>query len=473
MTNRTVRPVPPTDGAAPGHRADGTDPGANGRPVEMARVPLPTPYGRFEARAFACPSGFVYLALVAGDIGAGDGAEDAPVLTRLHSECLTGDALSSLRCDCGLQLRMAMRIIAAAGRGVLVYATGQEGRGIGLVKKLQAYVEQDRGADTIDANLRLGLAVDDRDYSDAAAVLDAMGVHRVRLLTNNPQKVRGMTEAGVDVAAVEPLATSPHTRNLGYLRTKERRLGHRRPTGEVLLAGRHANPPIDASRLIGAVTVPADRPFVVLKFAQTVDGRIATSTGDARWISGEAERRVSHALRASCDAVLVGAGTVMQDDPQLTVRMVPGASPLRVVLDSTLRTAPDAKVCGEDASTVVLTTERATPDRRQQLAERNVAVRVLPSGDRGVDLAAALAELRSIGVETLLVEGGGRVITSMLEAGVVDRLIVGVAPKIMGRGTDAVGPLGVTSVTDGLRLTNRSVYLVDDDVLLCWDVDRP
>ena len=338
------------------------------------------------------------------------------------------------------------------------------------MNKLRAYVEQDLGADTIDANLQLGLAVDGRDYREAAGVLEVLGIRRVRLLTNNPHKVRGLTDAGVDVVTVEPLATSPHSRNLGYLRTKERRLGHRRPTGEVIAGGNGHAPPIDASRLIGPVAAPLDRPFVVLKFAQTIDGRIATSTGDARWISGEAERRVSHALRACCDAVLVGAGTVLQDDPQLTVRMVPGASPLRVVLDSTLRTPVDSKVFGDEASTIVLTTDRSSPDRRRSLADRGVAVRVLPGGDHGVDLGAALAELRSTGVETLLVEGGGRVITSVLEARVVDRLIVGVAPTIIGRGTDAVGSLGITTVADGVRLTNRAVHCVEDDVLLCWDV---
>ena len=458
MTNRTVRLVPGRDGASAGPV-----------PVEVARVPLPTPLGRFEARAFQCSSGFVYLALVIGDLDA-----DGPVLTRLHSECLTGDALGSLRCDCGLQLQLAMRTIAAAGRGVLIYATGHEGRGIGLVNKLRSYVEQDLGADTIDANLRLGFAVDGRDYREAAAVLGAMGIRSVRLLTNNPGKVQALREAGLVVVSVEALATSPHTRNLGYLRTKERRLGHRRPTGEALRAGRvTGTPPIDASSLIGPVSAPADRPFVVLKFAQTLDGRIATATGDAKWISGEAERRVSHALGATCDAVLVGAGTVLSDDPQLTVRMVPGASPLRVVLDSTLRTPVDAKVFDDEAATVVLTTERADAARRRELVDRHVGVHVLPSGRHGVDLHAGLAALRADGIETLLVEGGSRVITSVLEAGVVDRLIVGVAPRIIGQGTDAVGPLGITSVADGVRLTNRTVHLVGDDVLLGWDVRPP
>jgi GTP cyclohydrolase II len=435
-------------------------------PRKLVTVPLPTSAGLFEAHAFECASGAVYLALVKGDVDGDDG-----VVTRVHSECLTGDALGSLRCDCGVQLQLGLRAIGAAGRGVLVYATGHEGRGIGLVNKLRSYAEQDRGADTLDANLALGLAVDAREYTDAAAVLEALGVRSVRLLTNNPQKVDGLRRCGVDVISVEPLATAPHSRNLGYLRTKERRLGHVRPAGDTVgdvpLA---PSPAVDISGLIGSVAAPAERPFVVLKFAQTLDGRIATATGDARWISGEAERRASHALRAACDAVLVGVGTVLQDDPQLTVRMVPGASPLRVVLDSTLRVPDRAKILGTDAATTILTTERSDPARRGSLATRRIGVNVLPAGAHGVDIGPALGALRSAGVETLLVEGGARVITSLLSAGVVDRLIVAVAPTIIGQGTEAVGPLGVTSIADGIRLVNRSMHVLGDDVVLAGDI---
>jgi len=420
----------------------------------------------FEAQAFECASGSVYLALVKGDL---DGGHE--VATRVHSECLTGDALGSLRCDCGVQLQLGLRAIAAAGRGVLVYATGHEGRGIGLVNKLRSYAQQDLGADTLDANLALGLAVDAREYTDAAAVLQALGVRSVRLLTNNPGKVEGLRASGVDVVAVDPLATAPHSRNLRYLRTKERRLGHVRPAGTALGDDSCDLPPaVDVSSLIRPVALPPARPYVVLKFAQTIDGRIATSTGDARWISGEAERRVSHALRAACDAVLVGVGTVLQDDPQLTVRMVPGASPMRVVLDSTLRVPEGAKILGADAPTTILTTDRSDPARRRALEARRVGVRVLPAGAHGVDVDAALGALRAAGTETLLVEGGARVITSLLDAGVVDRLIVGIAPTIIGRGTEAVGPLGITSVADGIRLVNRSMHVLDDDVLLSWDI---
>jgi riboflavin-specific deaminase-like protein len=214
----------------------------------------------------------------------------------------------------------------------------------------------------------------------------------------------------------------------------------------------------------------AERPYVAVKYAQTLDGRIATGTGDARWISGEPERAVSHALRAACDAVLVGVGTVLVDDPQLTVRMVAGASPLRVVLDSTLRTPASAKVLSPDAGTVILTTDRSTPARRRALRQRGVTVRVVACGPHGVSVPAALAALRELGVRTVLAEGGSAVITSLLGAGAVDRLVVAIAPTIIGAGTDAVGPLGVARVADGLRLANRSAHAVGDDLLLAWDV---
>jgi GTP cyclohydrolase II len=446
------------DGAIEGTRA----------PHEVARIPLPTPYGAFDARTFQCGSGVVYLALVMGDLG--DGVD---VLTRLHSECLTGDALSSLRCDCGIQLHAALRAIAAEGRGVLVYAIGHEGRGIGLINKLRSYAEQDVGADTLDANLRLGLVVDGRDYREGASVLRALGLTSVRLLTNNPSKVAGLRAANLSVSSVEPLRTTPHTRNFAYLRTKERRLGHVRPMGDLVADDSPlVLPAVDTSVLLGHVSPHATRPYVVLKFAQTIDGRIATSTGDSKWISGDGERRISHALRAACDAVLVGIGTVLHDDPQLTVRMVAGASPRRVVLDSTLRIPPTAKLLEPDAPTTIFTTDRSDPRRHDGLRARHINVQVLPTGAGGVDVHAALSALREAGVETLLVEGGAKVITSMLAARVVDRLVVGVAPTIIGRGTEAVGPLGISRVTDGIRLTERSLHVVDDDdVLLAWKVE--
>jgi GTP cyclohydrolase II len=438
--------------------------GAVAPPREVARVPLGTSAGEFDLRAFECASGFVYLALVKGEIG--DGRD---VLARVHSECLTGDALGSLRCDCGVQLRTSLRAIAAEGRGVLVYATGHEGRSIGLVEKLRSYVLQDGGLDTLDANHRLGLPADARDYGEAGACLELLGVRSVRLLSNNPSKGVGLRAAGIEVERLIPLASSPHVRNLGYLTTKERRFRHVRPAGSELLDG--IGEAVDVSPLLGTPVAKADRPYVVLKYAQTLDGRIATRTGDSKWISGEEERRISHGLRAACDGVLVGVGTVLSDDPQLTVRLVPATSPLRVVLDSTLRLPLDSKVLGDQASTVVVTTGRAAPGRRRAVEELGAGVRVVGAGADGVDLAQALAMLRAAGVRSLLVEGGARVITSFLAARLADRVVVGIAPAIVGAGTEAVGDLSIVRVANALRLENRSVHTAGNDLLVAADVE--
>jgi GTP cyclohydrolase II len=431
---------------------------------EVASVPLGTTFGEFKLRAFELASGEVYLALVRGDIGDG-----RSVLTRLHSECLTGDALGSLRCDCGPQLREAAREIAAEGRGVLVYATDQEGRGIGLVNKLRAYMLQEDGADTIDANCRLGFPPDARTYDAASRCLALLGVRSVRLLTNNPSKVEALSRAGIDVEQTVPLQTSPHVRNIEYLHTKEARLGHVAPAGDPL-DGNPMGDATDVAPLLGRTTAPPWRPFVVLKYAQTVDGRIATRQGDAKWISSEAERRISHGLRAACDAVLVGVGTAIVDDPQLTVRMVAGSSPLRVVLDSTLRLPSTARVLDDGAGTVVITTEASSEERRAVFRSRAVGVQVVDPSPRGVDLASALRTLRALGVGSLLVEGGARVITSFFAERLVDRLVVGIAPTIMGTGIDAVGDLGVARVAESLHLENRSVHQAGGDLLVAADV---
>jgi GTP cyclohydrolase II len=433
-------------------------------PTELAQLTLPTPFGEWQTRAFDW-DGSVHLCLCRGAIGNGE-----DILVRLHSECLTGDALGSLRCDCGVQLRQAQRAIAAEGRGVLVYSTGHEGRGIGLANKLRAYVLQDDGLDTLQANQHLGLPADQRTFTDAAACLWALGLRSVRLMSNNPDKARALVDAGIRVVRVVGLPTAAHARNVRYLTTKQDQMGHAVPMGTPLV--RNVGPPANIGALLGTVRPTPTKPYVAVKYAQTLDGRIATSSGDSRWISGEEERRVSHALRASCDAVLVGVGTVLADDPQLTVRMVPGASPIRVVLDSTLRIPDRSRLLADDAATIVVTTSSSSTDRRDDLRRLGVSVLVAPAGPSGVDLAAALSALRREGIRSVLVEGGGSVITSFLSLDLADRLVVGIAPRVLGSGTDAVKDLGVTEVSRSLRIEHRVVHLAGEDVLIAGDVAR-
>lgn len=199
--------------------------------VRLARTPLPTDHGMFQAHCYAAAAdGVEHLALVMGNVR--DGRD---VLVRVHSECLTGDLFGSHRCDCGEQLDDGLRRIAAAGRGVLVYLRGHEGRGIGLANKLRAYELQEQGLDTLDANLALGLPVDLRRYDIAAHVLADLGISSVRLMTNNPDKSRGLEEHGIEVSSREPIVIEPGPANVRYLRAKRDRLGHELgPLGESL-----------------------------------------------------------------------------------------------------------------------------------------------------------------------------------------------------------------------------------------------
>ncbi|MBA8961340.1 bifunctional 3,4-dihydroxy-2-butanone-4-phosphate synthase/GTP cyclohydrolase II [Rhodococcus opacus] len=191
--------------------------------LRSGRSTLPTEVGTFDALAYQAPGdGVEHMALVMGDVA----AADAP-LVRLHSECITGDLAGSLRCDCGPQFRSAMSAIAEAGAGVLIYLRGHEGRGIGLGHKLRAYeLQQHEGLDTIDANVSLGLPVDSRDYRVACEILDDLGVGGVRLMTNNPDKVRALGDHGITVAEQIPHESSPTAYNRSYLTTKRDRMGH-------------------------------------------------------------------------------------------------------------------------------------------------------------------------------------------------------------------------------------------------------
>ncbi|HJE84534.1 MAG TPA: GTP cyclohydrolase II, partial [Corynebacterium amycolatum] len=193
----------------------------------VVETKLPTDYGEFRAIGYrSLIDGVEHVALVVGDVSSNDGQD---VLVRVHSECLTGDALGSRRCDCGQQLHNSMRMVHEAGRGVILYMRGHEGRGIGLMPKLQAYHLQDEGADTVDANLALGLPSDAREYGTGAQILQDLGVTTMALLTNNPTKRAGLGGYGLEMSRRVPVPVEVNEDNLKYLLTKRERMGHELP----------------------------------------------------------------------------------------------------------------------------------------------------------------------------------------------------------------------------------------------------
>ena len=413
-----------------------------------AAASLPTRHGDLRIHVFRLGDDAEVVALVHGDV-----AGDEPVLVRLHSECLTGEALGSLRCDCGEQLEAGLDQVGRAERGVLLYLR-HEGRGIGLFDKIRAYALQDDGLDTVDANVALGLPIDGRDYAAAAGVLRKLGVRRARVLTNNPAKLEALAEHGIEVVERVPIEGHVNPVNMSYLQTKASRMGH-------LLGG--------ASVMTSAPGPNGHhvRPAVTVHYAQTIDGRIAARNGDAHWVSGESSLRLAHELRASHDAIMVGIGTVLADDPRLTVRLVDGHSPIRVIVDSTLRVPLSSNVFTDrTARTIIATTPKAPQARARAIkAAGGEVLRAHADENGAVDLADLLKRLRGLGIGSLLIEGGRGIITSALRGHLVDRLTVCIAPKVIGEGVAAVGDLNIDYLREALTFSRARFVTCGEDLI--------
>lgn len=389
---------------------------------------IPTAHGQFRLDYFSNDAdGKEHLALVYGDV---DGSEN--VLTRVHSECLTGEVFGSRRCDCASQLDSSIEAVAREGAGVIVYLR-QEGRGIGLLNKLRAYNLQDEGLDTVDANLQLGHQADERDYTMAALILENLDVQSIRLMTNNPTKVEELRGLGIRVAGRVPMPGPVTEQNMDYLTAKVNRMGHmlelEEPDEDAMSS------PFVPEQERRAVSDANRRPFVTLTYAQSLDGSIASPESLPLHLSGSKSAEMTHLLRSSNDAILVGIGTVIADDPRLTVRLADGKDPQPIVLDSSLRCPLDATLL-ESYRTMpwIATREDAPTERQVELESAGARVLRLPArqDDGLVDLESLMDCLYEDGVRSLMVEGGARVITELLAARFVDHVVITIAPTLVG-----------------------------------------
>ncbi len=441
---------------------------------------LPTEEGEFELHLYRQPGDDKdHLALVMGDIAGQD------VLVRIHSECFTGDVLGSLRCDCGKQLEQAMKRVAEAGRGAILYLR-QEGRGIGLLEKLRAYNLQDAGYDTVEANLELGHRADERHYGVAADMLFDLGVGSVRLMTNNPTKVEGLIAEGFEQVERVALEVPATPENAGYLETKVKRMRHLLELDALVPnAARVASTPGAApdasaaestgpsSTLVGIDGAAVGRPTVTLTYAQSLDGSITNRRGSAMTLSSSQALELTHSMRARHDAILVGVETVIADDPRLTVRLVRGDDPQPVVLDSQLRLPLESQLLEGAVAPLIATTLGAPRDRQLALEARGAVVERFPAdAETGwVDLPSLFVCLGDRGLRSLMVEGGRRVITSFLRADAVDRLVVTVAPVLVG-GLSAIGDLGISQRAALPRLVRTRYRWVGESLVLIGEIAR-
>lgn len=413
-----------------------------------------------------------HLALIHGDV-----RDTEDVLVRIHSECFTGDVLGSLRCDCGEQLDASFRKIADAGRGVILYLR-QEGRGIGLLNKLRAYDLQDEGYDTVEANRLLGHGADEREYTIGALILEDLGLSTVRLLTNNPEKIESLEEHGITVTERVPLNPHINEHNAEYLQTKAQRMRHLLDLGPVNGQGRpnaHSSSLHSLRHRAESHHRETGRPFVTLTYAQSLDGSIATNAGNPLQLSGTRSLEFTHQLRALHDAILVGIGTVLSDNPRLNVRHYEdGTHPTPVVLDSQLRFPDDARLlsCGGPPPLIV-TGPEADSERENALEDQGASILRVPcSSEGGVCLDGLLEVLGDRGLSSLMVEGGTEVLTSFFRERRVQRVILTVAPCFVG-GTSALHSLGAEASdmeSDSFpRLENVQYRWLGKDLILEGD----
>ncbi|MEH0111261.1 GTP cyclohydrolase II RibA [Tersicoccus sp. MR15.9] len=415
--------------------------------TRVATTSLPCRHGVFDMLGFVDDAGIEHVVLSQGDLSS-DVA--GPPMVRVHSECLTGDGFGSWRCDCGDQLDAALATIAAVGRGAVVYLRGHEGRGIGLAEKLRAYELQDTGMDTVDANLALGHEEDARTYHAAAAILASLGATRISLLSGNPAKQLALEALGIEVVGRHNLAVPARAENERYLATKRARMRHD-PAADTdpELIGRY-----------GDITGPER--VVIAQMGQSADGFIAARGGDGAELTSVEDREHLHRLRALVDAVVVGAGTVVADDPQLTVRSVPGINPVRVVVDPSARISPAARVLTDGAAPTLWLVggDAVTPE-----VAPHVTVTRLPSAQDGILCTAILDMLADRGLGRVLIEGGGRTVSRFLAAGAIDHLFLTIAPVLIGDGVPGVRFPGAERLDGALRPPSRSFPLGPDTCL--------
>jgi 3,4-dihydroxy 2-butanone 4-phosphate synthase/GTP cyclohydrolase II len=423
----------------------------------FVKTRIPTIYGEFTLYLYL-QQGKEHLALVKNDVR---GQPNVPV--RVHSECITGDVFGSRRCDCGDQLKHTLQYLGRSRCGILIYLR-QEGRGIGLRKKLEAYNLQDHGLDTVEANLQLGHQADERDYSIAALILKDLGVQSIRLVTNNPRKVDELREHGIEVEERIPIEVGQHRDNLGYLRSKAEKLAH-------LLTFRERVPAHDdlafieplLDQLSLARTAGPDGIFVTWAYIQSMNGNIISDVP-----AFEQAMALSHYLKSKHDAFLVDIETTAGYFPSINGN----ESPIPIIWDRYLRISLDNVFLKQSSIfPIILTTNESATAQLQTLTALGAKILVLKAtDDHYIDLHDVLKKLKQWGIHTLLIEGRPSIISTFLETQLVNYCVITITPKIIG-GSSVIDPHCHTNKKSPLTLMDCQYHILGSEVIAYGSVN--
>jgi len=425
-----------------------------------ASARLPIFSGEFKIHLFKDTRGKEHLALVMGNVKG-----KSNVLTRMHSECLTGDIFGSMRCDCGGQLKQSIQIISEEKEGILLYLR-QEGRGIGLADKLKAYNLQDQGIDTVDANIVLGHEVDERDYSIAAKILKNLGVNSIRLLSNNPLKINSLDTEGIKITSIIPLFPRVTSENINYLSTKIKKMGHKLDLDSLSISSPERNEVIMyLSHLLNSFK-RKDRPFITLSYAQSMDGCISFTRNERLKISNRESKILTHELRSKHDAILVGINTVISDNPKLTTRLAKGKNPRPIVLDTNLRFPHDGKLLRNEILPLIVTGEKSDTLKQSMLEGYGVEIIRMPHNEGYIKLPALMKDLVKRKITSIMVEGGAQVISSFIREKLIDAVVLTISPFVIGNGLHALEEKFFDKKQNLFYFKNSRTSKMGDDIII-------
>jgi len=421
---------------------------------------LPVLEGEFKIHLFKDDDDEGHVALVMGNV-----KDKENVLVRVHSECLTGDVFGSIRCDCGEQLRQSIQIIIEEGLGILLYLR-QEGRGIGLHSKLRAYNLQDEGYDTVDANIALGHDPDERDYNIAALILKELNISSIRLLSNNPLKFEPLIDSGIKISERIPLKPRITSENVSYLKTKISRMNHildidalspTTPERESIIR--------DISRRIKN-SQNKNRPFITISYAQSLNGFIAKTKKEPIKLSGKESLILTHQIRSIHDAILVGIGTILADDPQLNTRLVKGRNPRPIILDTHLKFPVKSKLFKNSSSLPwIVIGEKVDKAKFSTLEDRGAKILQISLKDDKIDLSVLLPYLARLGIRSIMVEGGADVISSFVKEKLVDLIISTLTPYFISNGLPILSQNLSNSKNKRMALKNFKYIQIGRDLI--------